>query len=438
MPGSHETSRFQFDDDRLEEMLAKAKARSRRLRARRHRSWSIAIAVLAMITVTGGVWISAGHGGTSAGSEQQNVATGPAAAASRFRAPVGSRGRWKLVANVSTLWHATTVNYSGATLTCPSAGTCYVEAELTVGGKVGPLTLEVTHNGGTDWQNFATPGPIISLSCVDAETCSALSWNSASSTVLLSTTDGGETWSSEPFPGERSTIGVGALSCVSRTSCVAVAYDQRGTLSAMVTDNDGATWSQHALPSTKPPSLPAPLRGPSPFVADDLQCFPGGACVLLGNQSLSAVGFSSTDGGATWEVASVPTHFDPGYNFSCSEADACMAVGTGGGPDRPVVAVSTDGGHTWTETTTPAAGSSREFLNWVSCTGGPTCFVTGGGDNGFVAETANHGAWQTVTLPTGVLTVGNISCPSAAVCYALGGAGRSPGPLNSVFLSGPG
>ena len=328
------------------------------------------------------------------------------------------------------------MNYSGFFLTCPSTSTCYAEGD--VGNQA---EVEVTQDGGVSWHESALAAHVDPpFTCVDASTCAALASDGSGGAVFVETIDAGQSWISLPFPGQVSS----ALSCTTATSCVAIALNNDGLDSAMVTADGGHTWSQFELPSQFQP--------PSGFTAAGLECSSAGTCTALGNMASAdykAAGLYGTDGGSSWAPATVPSGFSTGYDFSCGDATNCMAVGTTPS-SYSVVIVSTDGGQVWSEASSPPGPAKAEFLNWISCPTSSSCWVTGGGlpstqgtsgnpvaaadAHAFVAETTDLGqSWQFAQLPAGVDAVGNLSCPDATTCYALG-AQKQPSGVNSLVL----
>lgn len=404
----------QLDDEVIEDRLARAKERSKRMRLARRRKLATTAVAVVLAIAGAGTGIVLGSSGRAVHGTADRVL------------------RWTLVDDLTSSWRLSRVAYQGFSLTCPHTGTCY--AEGVVGGK--PV-LEVTVDAGLHWHLVDVPAYVDPpVSCPTATTCAALGLHGPNHLVFVRSTDGGATWSSAGFPG----FNPAELECRSESSCVAVAGGANGAADAFITTDGGLTWSQHPLSDATPP-----LRD---FAPDGVSCVTATSCVVVGELSplsgpSGGEAFSSDDGGASWSIARLPPGFEPGFDFSCPSAALCMAAGTEAGrTSLPAVAVSRDGGHTWLPEVSPASGP-KSFLNWVSCASPSECLVTGGtsvtggATHPIVAVTKDGGAtWSRVALPQSTSAVGNLSCPPAAgTCYALG-AERVGGRYALVFLSG--
>ena len=289
-----------FDDDELDQMLARTKTRSGVLRARRRRHRFIATAGLMALTLAlAGTVVSLQSAGRSR-------ASAPRTGTRQVAAP-----RWRLVSDVTPGWQTLTgLGYEpGFFLQCPTATTCYADD---LQGSEGTYSeLEVTNDGGTTWRPSKLPVALsdATVACADADTCAALGVDGSGEAMFLETTDGGQTWTSSAGPSLlTSSIGVTDLSCTAATSCVAVASDpfgRSGTTVAFVTGDGGATWTESNLPSD--------------FVPSDLQCFSSGTCVSTGFYQSPGGSPTTppgtvlyrTDGGSTWTSASVPSGLGP-------------------------------------------------------------------------------------------------------------------------------
>ncbi len=152
----------------------------------------------------------------------------------------------------------------------------------------------------------------------------------------------------------------------------------------------------------------------------------------------------TTDGGQTWTgYAGLPSGLFV-TALSCPTTSSCWAVGYNG--DNPAVAQSTDGGQTWTDAT-PAAWDGAQWLaRGIDCVSATTCWVVGtdyGMTDPAVAETTDGGA--TWTMFTNIPTPANgdpyddyglnaISCTTALDCVAVGGF-NGVGGTASVFAT---
>lgn len=113
------------------------------------------------------------------------------------------------------------------------------------------------------------------------------------------------------------------------------------------------------------------------------------------------------DGGLVWTTStSSPSMWGTG-SLSCPSATVCYAGGSQRG-----VAVSSDGGQTWTQLQTPAV------VGEVSCPTVSTCF--GLSDYGMVVTRDGGSTWNTVSLPSSSLPASQLTCPTTTTCIAVG------------------
>ena len=219
---------------------------------------------------------------------------------------------WKLAGDVTQVtWKLDTSSGSqrGFALTCPDATTCYLE-DLQVDASSGPAPtlVEVTHDGGTTWQRSSLPGdimPTTGIDCVDADTCFAGGQDPSGNNEIVTTDDGGQSWTVLPmslqFP---SPFQFADISCVTTTSCVAVGTSggfADGPSSAVITTNGGRSWTTSDFPTA--------------FVPSKVRCVTGGTCLTVGYEGqASAVGASFT----------APTGARPGRLRLCLRGSALL------------------------------------------------------------------------------------------------------------------
>lgn len=153
----------------------------------------------------------------------------------------------------------------------------------------------------------------------------------------------------------------------------------------------------------------------------------GAAATLLGGQSPDWMGCAnasqcwaytyqgyiwvSTNGGASWTEETTPSHpvWYGGWFVNASVGWAVGATGT--------IVATTNGGTTWTSQT---SGSTQQ-LSAIDCASTTQCWVVG--NAGVILATANGGTtWTTQTSGTTQL-LNEVSCVSATQCWAAGAAG---------------
>jgi hypothetical protein len=376
------------------------------------------------------------------------VAAGVAVAGAMSQ-PASHAGRvsWRLLSNLDQAWQASQPQTltDGVSLTCPSASTCYARVFPPRGPRSvsSPLSIELTHDGGTTWQHADLPADVTQASgqfgpidCVSEDTCLTLVSNTSWNYEIVETTDGGQSWTTLPGPAPLSTqFGVeGGISCTSSTSCVmigsyAVGTPEVGQWVAEVTADGGQTWTQVAMPSS---------------ASAGVQCFSGGNCITAGDYS--------ADGGLTWTQGSLPSGISAVWSMSCGDRSDCIADALSfpaseqpppscGAGSRCVTAVTdvivtTNGGQTWTQA--PASGFSSRSLPSVTCTTASACWVAGavlqvpggvvtiGGSEPpsqpVLESTDDQGqTWQAAQLPAGygITAVGSVSCSNTTSCFAI-------------------
>jgi photosystem II stability/assembly factor-like uncharacterized protein len=358
---------------------------------------------------------------------------------------------------------------SGAyALQCPTTTTCYATEPIVVSQTVVPNgTVEVSIDGGQTWRSVLNaPGAdLFGLTCPSEFTCAVTGEDfehGSTTDIMYSTTDGGKSWAQHVIPG--GSQGSSLLWCKSQRDCIAtttqVGLGGRGEqATALVTSDGGQSWTSAPFPEY--------------FVPASVQCV-GAVCVATGVNppeaggqpavGNAAVAYSS-DSGATWQVGRVPTA-DLVLALSCADASHCMAnEETLLKPDSqrqfvPSSAIDTlisteDGGATWT----PLSGNEPEtwLISGLDCPSALECWISGDShppgetvqqivqspstEQGFVRVTTDGGqTWRSIPLPqvnTQSLTViGNLSCPSSGTCFALAnnpGAHAGPFPPEVVL-----
>jgi photosystem II stability/assembly factor-like uncharacterized protein len=447
-------------------LYERALERSAQLRARRARRRAAAgTAALACLVVVG--LVTASLAATTAGRRPVAV-------------PSMRHSTWRLVSKVSAAgssWQALSPSgYQQAfSLVCPSDTNCYADS---AGGQ-----LEYTNDGGSTWQQATGIGTATSapqIWCVDAQDCDVLADIAGSGSTFLTTTDGGQTWTSQPGPavslggaptGPPSTSQNGlaqdTMSCATISSCVVIAYDgdvSGSSTQVFATSDGGASWSQSTFPS--------PASGD--FLPSDLSCT-AMTCVTVGSivgpytqfqsgsgsgsgysgqgvATLAGAAYTSDDGGATWSASTAPPSADAGQviSLTCPDATDCYAAATG------AVFETADGGQTWDPVSTsglpgPPGSSPGWNFTSLSCATSSSCWLTGaamlqpsssasqavgiGQAEGLLASTADGGStWALSTAPSGVGGVIDVTCPDSTTCFALGVQQTGPAPSDSQVV----
>lgn len=233
------------------------------------------------------------------------------------------------------------------------------------------------------------------IDCVSSTTCWLAGENAPPpyygyDPAVASTTDGGATWtvfSNLPDSTSSNPLGsysLNGISCTSALSCVAVGglpYAGVGTANVISTADGGTTWSMSTDPTlTGLADLQSVSCLPPASATGSPTCYAAGS--VPGNPGIPALVVSG-DGGSTW--GGLQTFDDTGglNSISCVNASHCWAAG-GGGMSLALVGTST-GGSSWLPVTAkPANGENGS----VSCLNVNVCVATT--DNGLYV-TSNDG-----------------------------------------------
>jgi len=204
-------------------------------------------------------------------------------------------------------------------IACASASTC-----VAVGDSGSVIT---TADGGASWsdQPSGTQSDLLGVNCPTGSTCLAV----GSGGAILRTTDSGASWTEQ----SSGTAGLlSAVNCASAADCVAV-----GNFGTVLTTSDGGdTWSPGASGTTA--------------YLDAVDCPSTSECLAVGE---GGTVLRSTDGGQSWSAQDSGIGDDL-MSVSCFSADRCMASGSAG------TAITTaDGGLTWTVHGTGTARALR-------------------------------------------------------------------------------
>jgi photosystem II stability/assembly factor-like uncharacterized protein len=246
------------------------------------------------------------------------------------------------------------------------------------------------------------------VSCMSASSCIEVGADSSGNGVVATSQATAISFSSAPVPSGTPTLT--AVSCVSPGTCVAV-----GGNAVLNSTNSGSTWSLQPLPTKGLTLLGASCQ-------NSTRCFVEGVAsgsTLVGDQ---AVIMSSSDGGTTWSVSTMPPGVAGIAAIACPTATRCIGVGT-------TVIVSSDGGQTWQ--TASVNGGVDQLLS-ISCATSTQCVAVGPNPDGVsnpnaqgdAVETTDGGnTFEVVPLPKATASLFIVSCSSATVCEAGGATG---------------
>lgn len=306
------------------------------------------------------------------------------------------------------------------------------------------------------------PPPINSLRNVDCVTpvrClavgSAVGSGGAATPVVAITHDGGRAWSTEPIPTAIAFLS--DVSCSIQNECAAVGQTTSAQGAVIVTRTGGSSWTEPTLP-------------PGVLDVTTVMCRPDHQCLAVGTTGSSSVALVATSVGGPWTIAgSLPPQITGATDVTCVGA-TCWATGgaaVNSGNTTAGMALTTDGGATWSALTLP---KGIGVLNGVSClpergqgssagpgsstssppspaggttsTAVPSSAGTPVGAPGFwctavgttatgvnsirsgnaILLTSGDGgaAWTSAGVPAGTAGLAGVSCPAVASCVTVG------------------
>lgn len=269
-----------------------------------------------------------------------------------------------------------------------------------------------TTDGGETWSlqlhDTSTSGGINSVAFVDSSAGIAV----GAYGVVLTTTDGGESWVHQETDTDRNLV---ALSCLDALNCIAVGGGpgdgQTVGRTILRTTDGGESWASLLLEEESSSLNGAVFHDSTTLTVVGGQEDDGAGGVIL----------RSTDGGATWRrlnrTVTAVALFDTFFTNT--------SVGTAVGDDGTILR-TLDGGSTWIHqtsgTTLPLFGVSfADDLNGVAVGG------AGGGLGGVVLQTADGGdTWSSLTLENeqGRIALLDVSCTGFDHCTAVGSVGE--------------
>jgi photosystem II stability/assembly factor-like uncharacterized protein len=273
-------------------------------------------------------------------------------------------------------------------ISCPSTTRCYVIGIYPGPHRRGIGTIFRTQNAGVTWQQ--SPAPFQSLpvgvACPGLTTCFIPATGADGRTIILTTSDGGTTWSTRqtalrlygPF---------GTIACPNPQVCYVYGRNRTGT-GVLRTRDAGSTW--RLLPGT---NMPARMGNHNYFDRASVACPSARVCYTVDGDAQDTcdrcvpfgVIFGTQDGGTHWHRLYTGTGHDSLIGpVVCPAISVCYAVGVTG-LDRPgdeFVLSTRNGGQTWTKRMLPAGevlACPNVQLCFIASRRGPAIFRTSDG-----------------------------------------------------------
>jgi hypothetical protein len=274
--------------------------------------------------------------------------------------------------------------------------------------------LIYSRNGGRTWSNATAPqGDQIDAprSC-QGQTCVATGSASGEEQFVVVSTDLGSTWSVATTIGYPDELGSWALDC-SGQSCMVVATDTDGSMSYQYSSDAGVNWSQASVPAG------IQLEAAASFSCVISTCLTGAATSNDGDSSIAR----STDGGAIWSLYSPLANIRYVGSPTCGQggcvagaATAAVKKSSGGN----ALLYSSDDGANWRIARLPSAALSGVYT--PMCTSS-TCVSAGsigrdleltdpGGDlaSTILFSTDRGASWQLARVPSANLPLEEPQC----------------------------
>ena len=258
--------------------------------------------------------------------------------------------------------------------------------------------------------------------------------------MILVTSNGGSTWTSEVVPSAITEGDLLSISCVSVSTCEVVGDTstnfENGSGVILTTTNGGAGsagWKLRTLPENTGP-------------LESVSCKSVSDCVAVGQQTFQAGGevFYTTDGGSSWNAGTLPTTTPTPIGgllgIACTSTADCEAVGYIGAQAFEGTAValrSSDGGKVWSKPQSVPSGITG--LNAVSCPSSTVCDAVGDiGVSGAAAivTTDSGSKWVKQNLPAQLNYLVAITCPLVNYCQA-GGTSLAGGGVLATYVPPP-
>ncbi|HEX4490285.1 MAG TPA: hypothetical protein VH914_03680 [Acidimicrobiia bacterium] len=225
---------------------------------------------------------------------------------------------------------------------------------------------------------------------------------------LLSSNDGGATWTNETALVPSDVAALHDIDCPLPVRCYITATGVDGSSVAL-------TESQHTIVEHVVPHAGALVS---------LSCAQLLRCVATDGKLI----WESVNGSGSWTSFTLPTTLSPAPDLACVRGTfVCTLVGDRG--ETPVVLRTTNSGTTWETGTAP---SPTDGLYSVTCPSVTTCFAGGAtfSDDAAVIVTTNRGkTWSFASVPSQAYAVRSISCASETACSAIGAS-----PARTPFL----
>jgi len=245
----------------------------------------------------------------------------------------------------------------------------------------GSGTFLRTIDGGKTWHAGTSPGAAAldfrDVQAFDENT--ALVFSAGTPAKVYKTTDGGKTWK-ETYNNTEKGVFFDSMAFWDRKNGLAFSDPVDGSFLLITTTDGGETWRR-----VPPENIPPPIPGEAGYAASGtMTAVQGEANAWFCTGGAAARVFRSTDKGKTWTAAKTPVICgQPSEGiFSVVFKDARNGIIVGGdytkeGQDIKNAAVTTDGGVTWESIENARPAGFRECAAYVPGTDGKMVITVG-------------------------------------------------------------
>lgn len=261
-------------------------------------------------------------------------------------------------------------------------------------------TIVRTTDGGNTWQARPVPGgdalQFRDIHAFGADTAFALSIGNGDASRIYRTVDGGSHWQ-EQFRNADSAAFYDCFTFLDGQRGIVFGDAANGRTHVLRTTNGGANWN--LLPAN---AVPAPRAGEGAYAASGRCVVHAGDDVFIATGGPGSRLFVSSDAGANFALRETPFVRSASAGTSgLSFRDPLHGIGVAGDMSnlpgdsaQAVVAVTNDGGRTWSLRTRPPLPGALYGVTWVPGAGDETAVAAGYGG---VFSTPDGGrTWQTL------------------------------------------
>jgi photosystem II stability/assembly factor-like uncharacterized protein len=273
-------------------------------------------------------------------------------------------------------------------------------------------TIVRTVDGGATWQRLTVSDPgaekldFRDIDAMDARVAYALSIGPGEASRIYKTIDGGQSWTKQ-FVNADPKAFFDAMTFWTPDRGIAISDSVDGRFVIMLTRDGGRTWTRAPLAG-----LPSALPNEGAFAASGTNvAVYGRDHVWIGTGAAAkARVLRSSDGGRTWLVSDTPLQAGPSAGiFSIAFRDAKHGIIVGGdykkeGEAVDNVAVTDDGGATWTLVKTHALSGFRSVVSYLPVPGAKSATTSTRtliaiGPSGADVSTDDGRTWQPIDCP---------------------------------------